>query len=250
MTAATAAQTWDLPTPSLGVLLADEMRDVARKAEAGRERSQQRALGPSGIGKPCVRCLARHVLGRPVVRQFDDPWLRIIGVAVHSWLEEAELEATKRAGVNLYLQEMRVYPDGPNSELLPKGGNLDLYVISRKTVVDHKTTSLEKLRAYRLNGPGQQYRYQGHLYGRGLRLMGVDVEHVAIAFWPRGGRLSDLWVWTEPYSEQVAVEALDRYRTIRDLALTNGPSILPHLPADESCFDCGGADCTPEELLP
>lgn len=230
---------WDTFTDPLGEQVADELRAMVRAFEAGRERTTQRAIGPSEIGKPCARCLGRYVLDMTVERDFDDPWCRIIGTATHAWLDEAAVDACKRAGEAIYLSEMRVYPE-PEREVLTKGGNLDLYMVGRRTAVDHKIVGASRLKHYRHNGPGMQYRYQGHLYGAGLINAGWPVEHVAVAFWNRGGRLRDLYVWTEPYDEAIAREAIDRFKTIRDLALASGPAILAHLPADPECWDCGG----------
>lgn len=240
---------WDDPTltGSLGDRIADDLRGLVRAYSNGDERSQQTELGPSEIGKPCTRCLARHVLGISITPDFDDPWCRDIGTAIHAWLEEAAVwdnVHTVRDAARWHT-EKRVHP---HPDLLPRGGKADLYDAETHTVIDHKTTSADKLRSYRLNGPGQQYRTQGHLYGLGYHRTGARVDHVAIAFWPRGGRLRDLYVWTEPFDAQIALDALDRYRTIREQALAIGPAILPHLPADQSCFDCGGKDVTPEEL--
>jgi hypothetical protein len=89
---------------------------------------------------------------------------------------------------------------------------------------------------------------QAHLYGRGFALLGKPVKNVALAFMPREGSLRDIFVWTEPYDEAIALQALERFRTIRSLALTCGKAILPQLPADPECFDCEGADVTPEEI--
>lgn len=238
---------WDTVTDPLGVRLANDLRDIVRTYGSGDERSRQRHLGPSQIGNPCTRCLARHVLGMEIVREFDDPWCRIIGTATHSWLEEAaaydNIHTVRDAARWKY--ETRVHP---HPDLLPSGGTADLYDAHTKTVIDHKVVGPAPLKKYKLNGPGHQYRAQAHLYGLGYHRTGVEVEHVAIAFWNRGGRLSDLYVWTEPYSADVAMQALDRYRTIRDQAASIGPQIIPLLPADESCWDCGGKDVTAEEL--
>lgn len=245
-------EVWEELAGSVGEQIAGELRTVVLDFENARDRSQQsnaNVMGPSGIGSPCVRCLARATLGRPVARGFDDPWRRIVGTAVHAWLDEAALHANKTLNRAKYLSEMRVYPDGTESVLLPKGGNADLYMVDRRAVVDHKTSTAAKIKAYKHNGPGQQYRYQAHLYGRGLELAGHPVDHVVLLFWPRDGLLRDVYPWVEPYDEAVALEALARYANIRDLALAHGVSILPHLPADPDCWDCRGADVQPEELL-
>lgn len=240
----TAAQVWDdlEGTDLLGRAIAEDLRGIAVRYESGLERSRQKALGPSQIGMACTRCLARYVLGVPVRMSTDDPWARIIGTAVHSWLDEAAQAEVVRINRARWLSELRVYPDGKDSPLLPKGGRCDLYDTDRRTVIDHKIVGITQLRKYRTNGPGAQYRYQGHLYGLGWALEGWPVEHVAVAFWPRGGRLPELYVWNEPYSPAVAHEAIDRFRTIRDQALALGPAIIPHLPADPDCWDCEGQD--------
>lgn len=238
---------WDSPemTGALGDRIADDLRDMVRAHEAAAERSQQTEIGPSEIGNPCTRCLARHALGCRVTRDFDDPWCRILGTAAHTWLDDAAEAWNVRNGRGRMIAENRVHP---HPDLIPRGGRVDLYDEDTKTVIDHKIVGAEPLRKYRLNGPGPKYRVQLHIYGLGYARTGKPVEHVACAFWNRGGRLSDLHVWTEPYDVDVAMDALKRWRTIRDQALALGPAILPHLPADPACWDCGGKDVSPEEL--
>ena len=238
---------WDDPalTGGLARTIETDLRDAVRFYEGSRDRSQQTDIGPSGIGDPCTRCLARGVLGMTLTRDFDDPWCRIIGTAVHAWLADALEHVNTNSPEATYKTETRVHP---HPDVMPKGGSADLYDAVHKTVIDHKVVGAEQLRKYKLNGPGQKYRVQAHVYGLGFHRTGAAVEHVAVAFWQRGGRLSDLYVWTEPYDPQIALDAINRYRTIRDQALTIGPAILPHLPADPSCWACGGKDVTPEEL--
>lgn len=226
-------------SPGLAGEIARELRAVVLAYENQRERTIQQQLGPSGLGNPCTRCLARQVLGPEyeVHRDFEDPWCAIVGTAVHAWLDEACEYANIQAGGSTYLTEQKVHPC---PDLLPKGGNADLFIIPRATVIDHKVVGVGPLRKYRMNGPGQQYRIQAHTYGLGYALAGRRVEHVGIAFWPRGGRLSELYVWTEPYDVQVAARGLERYRALRQLVLSAGPAILPSLPNDPECWDCEG----------
>jgi hypothetical protein len=247
-----SASVWDSPemTGALGERLADDLRAMVRDFDAGAERSQQRHLGPSQIGNPCTRCLARHVLGMPIEREYDDPWCRILGTAGHSWLEEAAGFANAQALVDTdrtarWHPEVRVQP---HPDLLPSGGKVDNYDEVTATVIDHKILGVPSLKRIRLNGPGQQYRVQVHTYGLGMHRLGKPVKHVALACWPRGGRLSDLYVWTEPFDVQVALDALKRYRTIREQALGLGPAILPLLPADPDCWDCEGKEMSADEL--
>lgn len=232
---------WDDPilTGSLGDTLAGELRQMVLDYENSRARTRQTDIGPSQIGSPCTRCLARHALGVPVARGHTDPWCAIIGTAVHNWLEEAAVYNATHHDRLRYLPEMRVHPD---DRAMPNGGSLDLYDIHTSTVIDHKIVSADRQRAYKLGGPGLTYRRQAHIYGLGLAISGRLVDNVAIAFWVRGGRLGDLWVWTETYDPRIAREAIDRYLLIREQALALGVAILPHLPADPDCWDCGGAD--------
>lgn len=245
----TAVSAWDDPalTNALGDRLADDLRDMVRAFEAEAHRSQQTAIGPSEVGNPCTRCLARHALGMRVTRDYDDPWCRILGTAGHTWLDEAAEAWNVRNNRGRLIADLHV---NPHPDLIPAGGRLDLYDEETHTVVDHKIVGTDQLRKYRLSGPGPRYRTQVHVYGLGQSRTGKKVEHVAVAFWPRGGRLSDLHVWTEPYQPDVAMTALKRWETIRDQALAIGPGILPHLPADPSCWDCGGKDVSPDELTP
>jgi len=243
---------WDAPelAVNVGQQIADDLRDMVRAFDARHERSQQTAIGPSQIGNPCTRCLARHALGMKVVRDFDDPWCRIIGTAVHAWLDTAagaaNIAAMEADQPARWYPEQRVHP---HPDLIPSGGTADLYDgLKHHAVIDHKIVGVDKIRKARLNGPDPKYRVQSHVYGLGYHRLGKPVEHVAVAFWPRGGRLSDLYVWTEPYDVDVAMGALMRWRTIRDKALEVGPAILPLLPADPDCWDCGGKDVTPDEL--
>lgn len=245
-------EVWDEIGNPLGERLADDLRAMARRFEAGAERTKQRNLGPSQIGMPCTRCLARHCLGVPVTRDFDDPWCRIIGTATHAWLDDAaafdnaSTLTTDGAGRRAHWHpEQRIHP---HPDLLPSGGKADLFDDETGTVIDHKIVGAQPLKKYKLNGPGEQYRIQAHLYGLGYARAGQDVKNVAVAFWNRGGRLSDLYVWTEPYSADLAIDALKRYRTVRDQALTIGVAILPLLPAHPDCWDCSGAEVTHAEM--
>lgn len=226
---------WDTIDNALGESIAADLRDMVREHDAAADRSQQTDLGPSQIGNPCTRCLAEQILGIHEPPPFDDPFLRCLGTAWHNWLDEAAASSNIRADSARWYPEVRVHPD---TRLLPSGGRCDLFDSRTKTVIDHKTTSIERLRSYRHNGPGLTYRRQAHLYGLGYSNAGHEVQHVALAFWPRGGRLRDLYVWTEPYDESSAREALDRYDTLRNLCAAGGAAIVASLPSDPDCFVC------------
>lgn len=224
---------WDEISGGLGARIADDLKAMVRRYEAQDDRSQQTDLGPSQIGNPCTYHLALDILGLTETG-YDDPWCRILGTAGHGWLEEAAAYDNNTTG--RWLHEIRVHP---HPELLPSGGKCDLYEQRDwYTVIDHKIVGAPSLAKYKANGPGKQYRTQAHLYGKGYTAEGKRVDHVAIAFWLRGGRLDDLYVWTEPYDPWIADEALERYRILRDLVTAGGPAVLPSLPRDPECWDC------------
>lgn len=222
--------------------LATAVIATVKHAAANAPRSLQAAPGPSELGTPCVRRLAYKTLDwEPKPNSDTDPWASIIGTSVHTWMasiyenENRKLARTFDAG--RYLIEHRI--------TLPGGiqGSCDLYDRAMQTVIDWKVTSPDNLRKYRLNGPGQQYRTQAHLYALGLQLEGAEPEDVAIVFLPRGGRIDGLHVWAEPYDPQVAVEALRRYQAVRQFHISldpeNHPARWALLPtADAYCTYC------------
>src|SRR6202007_2411815 len=91
------------------------------------------------------------------------------------------------------------------------------------TVVDWKSVGPTQLTKYKAKGPGGQYRAQAHLYGRGWARRGQDVRHVAVMFLPRNGELREAYFWSEPYDEQVAIQALQRLEGIPLTARALGP---------------------------
>jgi len=228
-----SADVWDDIGDAAGERLRSELIDMVKNAASNSGRSKQTEPGPSQIGDPCTYCLASRILGVYDRGPFDDPWLMVIGTAVHKWLETAAKKDNKNGGA--WCTETKVWPD---DELLPKGGSCDLYQDNTGTVIDHKISSQEMIRKYKVSGPGLTYRRQAHLYGLGFANANLPVNRVAIAFWQRGGRTTDLYVWSEPYDENIARETLERYKTLRDLCAAGGEAILASLPSDPDCFNC------------
>ena len=219
--------------------LASTIIDTVKHAAATAPRSQQAAVGPSELGTPCTRRLGYKTLDwDPKPNKDTDPWASTIGTAVHAWMADAYTTENTRLGYQRYLIEQRVPLPG-----LANGGSCDLYDRATGTVIDWKVTSLDRIRKYRTNGPGQQYTWQAHLYGLGMQIAGEDVRDVAIVFLPRGGRIDGLHVWAQPYDPATAITALKRYETIRAFHLTVNPETHPGrwalLPtADAYCTYC------------
>lgn len=188
-----------------------DLRAVVEHAVANDPRTLQTDLGPSELGVGCDRCLA-HMLAGHLRRENGLPWLPTIGNAVHDWLETTVLQHLMRTGTDRYLPEATVTVGTLRGRDVT--GHTDLFDAHTGTVVDYKivgATTLKKVRS----GPTTTYRNQTHLYGKGLADAGFPVEHVAIWFLPRNALSIDAGrYWTEPYDEQVALDALARANAI------------------------------------
>jgi hypothetical protein len=115
-------------------------------------------------------------------------------------------------------------------------GNVDLFHVPTGTVVDWKGSKKDKIRDYKMNGSGQQYRVQRNLYGLGLHAEGYDVRSVANFYIPRDGfSLSEIYYEVEPFDPDIALRALARATTIWNMVLAGE---LPDLGSDPECFHC------------
>lgn len=209
--------------------LAGSLREVILAAAAAHPRSQQTALGPSEAGVECPRRLAYRMLDWPLPPGTPpsiggDPWPATVGTAIHTWLAGAF--GRDPSGRWLVEQHLTIAPP-----LVP-GGSCDLYDTLTDTVIDHKAVGTESMRTYKASGPRRQYKVQAHLYGLGWELAGRTPRRVALAFYPRGGLLAGLWVWSEPYDRQFALDALTRLTAIRQLVFAvDAGGQLEHNPA-------------------
>lgn len=231
----------DLTQPGGGTAFADEYIYAITQAITNAPRSLQRAIGPSQVGHPCARRIGYSALGH--AEQEKPPnWLATIGTGAHMWLETA-FDAYNVKSAPLLGGQERFYIETKVSVGEVNGvdvtGSCDLYDRVTHTVVDHKTVGATQLVKYKRHGPGQQYRTQAHLYGRGWQRAGLPVATVMIAFLPRNSPLSDTYIWSEPYDEQVAVDALQRLEGISMATKALGDDALALLPtADAYCTHC------------
>ncbi len=122
------------------------------------------------------------------------------------------------------------------------GGSCDLYDTHTDTVIDWKVVGATSMRKYKAEGPREQYIVQANLYGLGFENAGYQPKNVALAFIPRGGMLTGMWLWTAPYDRQKALDALARLETIRSAIVTLDPEATPanwaFFPATPG-HDCG-----------
>lgn len=224
-----------------------DLIDVINRAARGDDRSLQKEIGPSEIGGACERRLAMGLLGSPKPNTARDEWTSTVGTALHSWMESAfGLDNSRRIAAGLgprWLIEQTVE--------IRTGlkGHCDLYDLQTQTVIDHKFPGVTSIKKYRRQGhPGQQYRWQAHLYGKGWANLGLPVSAVQLVMWPRSGLIRDAWQWSEPYSPAVADEALarvDKLLVAMDVAESIGEldTLLDMLDRDtEHCGWCAYFD--------
>jgi hypothetical protein len=207
--------------PGDGYALANELIGAIKDAIRNSDRTLQRMIGPSEIGHPCNRSIGYKLLQIPE-RPRAVGWKATVGTGGHMWLETAmdryNLQHYELLGYNeRFYIETKVNVGEVNG--VPITGSCDVYDRVTGTVIDWKFPGPTILKGYqRKRDPGDQYRAQAHLYGRGWVRAGLPVNRVMIIFLPRDGELDDNYPWSEAYDEQVALDALERLSGI-DLAV-------------------------------
>lgn len=199
-------------------------------------RSQQSMVGPSEIGG-CLRKLAYRLADWPK-RADRASWRPTVGTAVHSWLEECMSTVVLDNGQRRYLTEERLEIGMVGDRMMY--GNADLYDTVRGVVVDWKVMGPTSLRNLKANGPSESYDVQRHMYGYGFAQTGRPVHHVAIVGLPAAGELHEAVVDVAEYSEQRALEALNKARAVALALAEHGPEyVITRLPGKEDyCRTC------------
>lgn len=226
-------------------LLAD-LKGVFRRDWDNHPRSQQKRLGPSEVGHPCPRKLAAGLLQLERINPEGDPLPAWLGTAGHTKLEGAVIadneriiaehmaDSSKRCTFRDGQPVGRWYTERRVTIREDLSGTCDLYDTWSKTVIDFKFPGASRAKHYDKHGPSPEYRKQAHLYGRGYRNEGFDVERVGIWFIPRASFLSKSFVWSEPYDDTVADEILQKLDSIMvllaDLDIENHLELLSVLP--------------------
>lgn len=211
----------------------DDYVDVIQRSIAAHPRSLQKRIGPSEVGMDCTRRLIHKLAGDDEPEDGRIPWKPAIGTAMHSQLEEwFNADNAAYDPMQRWICEDRVSV-GEVDGIGEITGSTDLFDTYTCTVLDHKIVGNSTLTKYRNHGPSRQYRTQAHLYGRGWVRRGWPVTRVAICFLPREGEWSKRYLWTEPYDEQVALDALDRLGMLVNLIRVVGKDTA--LAAYEPC---------------
>jgi len=220
-----------------------ELLQLIKNRIVNHPRSLQERIGPSEIGHDCARRIGYKLANHPERTDQRPNWKATVGTAVHSWLEDMldqdNLSYAERTGTGeeRWYVETKVNAGELNGEDIE--GSCDAYDRVTGTVLDWKTCGPNILKGYRKIGASNQYKKQAHLYGRGWARKGLTVRHVMIIFLPRDGELDDAVVWTEPYDEQVAVDALTRATGISVMVDAFGDQAYAQLQtADAYCRMC------------
>jgi hypothetical protein len=198
--------------------LADEMRAVVLRKEKSHERRMQGGIGPSELGHSCDRYLAYRALRIKPRENNRSSWLATLGTAAHGWLEKAFEAENTRLERERYVTEVRVRITGSI------WGTVDLYDKDTETIIDHKVLGNSSYHEIKMGRIPVKYRTQLHVYGLGVEKEGAPVKQVALAAYPRtddlDGTFSNkpLIVWSEPYSESLARDALKRFGSIISLS--------------------------------
>lgn len=192
------------PFDTLAHTAEQDIIQVMIEGMARHPRSHQKMIGPSEIGIPCSRRLIRK-LAQHQEPERQPAWKPAVGTACHAQQEEWFGHADYQSR---YLIEERVDVGTIGGQ--PVTGSADLFDPYLGIVTDWKFVGKTRMNLYRAKGPGQQYRVQAHLYGRGFERAGYKVRGVMIMFIPRDGELADSYPWVEEYRPDVAEWGLTR----------------------------------------
>lgn len=200
-------------------------------------RGAQTTLGPSEIGTPCDRRLAMALMNVPAVNAGGDGWASFVGTCGHTGM--AEIYTFADAGSGRYAVELPVFLGIPT---VPRG-TTDLLDRRDGTVVDWKFMGAYSLKKFKAEGPSDTYRTQAHVYGYGAKRAGEKVKNVAVVGLPRAGSsLDEMHVWTEPYDEKLAKDALARVEKIHQEVYVQGAKpqmqVAATFPAGDDCRYC------------
>ena len=184
-------------------------------------RSRQRSIGMSEVGEECARKTSYKILDWTKTNSITDPWASISGTAIHAWLADAFKDQFDGEENALFLVE---HPVTIGSELT---GTCDLFDLEAKMVIDHKCVGATSMKSRKKDGMTHTQRVQINLYGLGMQEKGFEVEKVALAFYPLGGRLDGLYTIVEPYNRKLALDAIERLNDVKTLLWQLDPEINP-----------------------
>jgi hypothetical protein len=232
-------------TPDTSLSAEDHFTKTVLAGMAGHERSQQKLIGPSGLGTPCPRKLAYQLAQADDRQKPETQHRQTVGVGYHAWAEDKFI----RYGEGLWLTERKVMvgklvTTNGETEIW---GTADLFHVPSGTVVDIKVPGPGSIKEKKTHGPGQTYRVQGQLYGAGYENEGFAVNAVAVVAMPAAGEFRERLWFEEPYNPAVAQAALNRASRVLQAVEDDGlPATLERLKTvDDFCRRCPFATPAP-----
>jgi hypothetical protein len=224
-------------------LVQEELMDLIATAVLNDPRQLQAEIGISEYGSPCTRKVVYMLAEFPPSAPEGVAWRAAMGKAGHAYVAEILAEANARLGRVRWLIENRVL--GGEIDNVPLPGSADVFDLVTGDVIDWKfvgPTSHKRVRAAVNTGrvPSVGYRVQGHTYGRGFARRGLKVNNIHICFFPIAGEFSDAIWWTEPYDEQIVLDALARATELRSMSRALGAGTVAALAETEEdyCTHC------------
>lgn len=216
------------------------------------KRDVQSSVGPSEIGQECDFCLGM-ALTRKYPEYRPDHLVLSNGFSLKAWTGTATHEHLetkfhdpqwcREVDFDRDYEEVLTEHTYPITYLDGYGeisGHVDLIYHTGwdySAIVDHKTTDMDKLRAYRAHGLPIRYVVQGHLYGLGWHnRYGYPPVDVGFNFIPRDSNSADdIWVCFAAYDPRVAERALTRLSQVwQDVRAGKLESLERH----SDCFTC------------
>ena len=193
-----------------------DLQDLVTKSlqgyDAQRDRSQQVDIGPSSLGG-CRRRVWHDLKQTPKLNPTESLGA-ILGTFIHAGMEGV-MSRRDPFGDN-FLIEIEIEHEGLR-------GHCDLYIKDLGLVVDFKTSTKSGMRYLK----ERQKLWQVHTYGYLLKKNGYEVKEVALVGIPRDGKMADIVVIQQPYSEEMALEALAWLDEIKENIANDGPPPAP-----------------------
>ena len=190
-------------------MLADSLTAHDRQ----RDRSKQKAIGPSAIGG-CARRVWHQLVDTEETNHLDGSLAAIMGTYIHSGIADA-IRREDPFGDNFLIEQRLEHP--------VITGNVDLFVKDEGHVVDWKTTTKKSLRYF----PSQAQRWQVQIYGWLLSEQGYIVRKVSLVAISRDGEMEDIRVHTEDYDPDAALQGLLWLENVRGIVEEGGPAPAP-----------------------
>jgi hypothetical protein len=191
--------------------IATELIKAITSTSRGSARSNQVSIGPSEIGG-CRRRTWNRLNNVPETNPNTLGLAAIMGTAIHSYIQKA-FEAQDPFGERYILEG-----EFAHGELK---GHVDMYDIEKAEVIDWKTTKKTGLAYF----PSKQQRWQVQLYGYLIEQNGKPIKTVTLVAIPRDGDERDIIFHSEPYNREIALEALDWLKQVKETTEPPAPEV-------------------------